>query len=153
MSHQKEGKAGPLFPDKPVYRVNIRADQISPPRVGAVPPKPPLAGIVQLGVRGIPVAPQILRPYLNAFRTEFSGEPFVTERMFRHSVNYMQDRPRFSTKGSPMPQKKPGASFNRYPAGGIGPDIDHIHGEIVASLLIFGYRARFNLPLYAIVLN
>jgi hypothetical protein len=99
------------------------------------------------------MAPHIRRPYLKTLRGEPSGKPFITEGMFSHSVYHMQNRPRLP-EGCPVPQEKPDISLNRYPAGGIGLDINYIHRGIVAFMLILDYRVenkRIKTPVYDIV--
>jgi hypothetical protein len=55
----------------------------------------------------------------------------------------MQNRPGFPPEGSPVPQEKPDTPLNGYPAAGIGPDIDHIHGKIVTFMPMLDYPKKY----------
>jgi hypothetical protein len=94
MTHEEEGDAGPLFPNKPVKDINVLGYQGKAFVIGAVPPKPAPTGIVYAGIGRMPVAPEIQSPYLDAFGTEPAGKPFIAKGMFRHTMYELQNGPR-----------------------------------------------------------
>jgi hypothetical protein len=114
MAHQKEGQTRAGFFNGPVNPAYIVLYRGYPVYVIAVPQKPALSRLVHRKIGGLPVAPLIGGPYLDAFAAKPPGKSIVTERMFRHTVYNMKNGPN-PALFSPAPQEKLG------PAPGFKP--------------------------------
>jgi hypothetical protein len=112
MAHEKKGNPGTFFSYGPVDNVDVRGYPVKAVPISAVPEKAALTGIVRTLQGGSAVTPLIRRPDLYPCLVEPPGKPFITEGVFRHAVNNMQNRAGFPfgvNPGLPLPHIEPDA--------------------------------------------
>jgi hypothetical protein len=107
MTQEKQRNSGMFFYNGPVKDINIRANPGKTIPIGAVAQNSAFTGAVLRISGGFSMAPLIRGPDFNAFFPQASGEPRVPLGMFRHSVNYMKDRPGGVNLPAPVVQKRP----------------------------------------------